>query len=363
MSGRKVLGCCVHISTVIYYLSYAKYYPIKKPGDFLNSVLVNRDSRVLSNRPDYIKNTRKIKIINPGNKTNESDDQDSEFDEQDTEFEDEEKVQDEPITSTYDFISDFKTHVPFWGANITYKKKLVYVTNTCTIDNFLFAFWVLFKIVPDFFEKILPLDQRETIIEIVEKIQNNDWNEAKELWIIKVMKYNRRIKDGTISLFGSKSSHFLDYLSKYQEHKLIQSCKTRCSENGKAIRDDSDKIFFRFVRKKLCLYSGLLGKCRKCRSNISSTIRFKNNPFFLFIESINQNIFLNQIPLNITIDNLRFALLCVTIHKPGHFVSVFIINERFYLIDDLDQSTTQLIDAQDDRLKSLNVSVSLYFKM
>jgi len=95
MSGRKVLGCCVHISTVIYYLSYAKYYPIKKPGDFLNSVLVNSDSRVLSNRPDYIKNTRKIKIINPGNKTNESDDQDSEFDEQDTEYEDEEKVQDE----------------------------------------------------------------------------------------------------------------------------------------------------------------------------------------------------------------------------------------------------------------------------
>jgi len=72
---------------------------------------------------------------------------------------------------------------------------------------------------------------------------------------------------------------------------------------------------------------------------------------------------LDQIPLRITIDNSRFALLCVTIHKPGHFVSVFVINERFYLIDDLDQSTTQLIDAQDERLKSFNVSVCLYFNM
>jgi hypothetical protein len=78
---------------------------------------------------------------------------------------------------------------------------------------------------------------------------------------------------------------------------------------------------------------------------------------------MNQNIFLDQIPTNLTIDNFNFRLICVTIHKPGHFVSVFNINDTFYLIDDLDQSTTQLIDVKDELLNGLNVSASLYFKL
>ena len=137
------------------------------------------------------------------------------------------------------------------------------MTNTCTIDNFLFSFWVLFKIVPDFIESKRLLNHTETIIEIIENIQNYNWNKAKELWILKVMLYNGTVKDNSISLFGSESTHFLDYLSEYQEHKFIQSCQISCQKNGKDIRDDSDKIFFKNCRNKIYKYSGFFKKCRK----------------------------------------------------------------------------------------------------
>jgi hypothetical protein len=42
MSGLKVTGCCVHVATLIYYLTYGKYADeIKLPGKHLNSIFVN----------------------------------------------------------------------------------------------------------------------------------------------------------------------------------------------------------------------------------------------------------------------------------------------------------------------------------
>jgi hypothetical protein len=118
--------------------------------------------------------------------------------------------------------------------------------------------------------------------------------------------------------------------------------------------------------------TGLNPICKKCKSKISGEISFNNNPSFIFIESFHSNIYFDQIPLHLTIKNNQYRLLCATIHKPGHFLSIFNINDFLYLIDDLDQSTvllsklnsSQFIDKNDNTiLKSLNVTVCLYFKM
>jgi hypothetical protein len=236
----------------------------------------------------------------------------------------------------------------------------------------LFSFWVLSKIIPEFEENLQSLTHRDTIIEIIINIENLNWNRAKELWILDVMKYNERIRDNTISLFGSENNRFLKFLSIYQEHALIQSCNTLCKENGRIIREDADKMFFRKSKNIINLYSGYLGICKKCKSKISGEISFNNNPSFIFIESFHSNIYFDQIPLHLTIKNNQYRLLCATIHKPGHFLSIFNINDFLYLIDDLDQSTvllsklnsSQFIDKNDNTiLKSLNVTVCLYFKM
>ena len=44
MVGRRTVGCCSHIATIIFYLSYARHFDFElsgsKPGSFLNSILV-----------------------------------------------------------------------------------------------------------------------------------------------------------------------------------------------------------------------------------------------------------------------------------------------------------------------------------
>ena len=90
-------------------------------------------------------------------------------------------------------ISELKKHVPKWSAVIKYQNKNnVKVTNTCTIDYFLFAFWILFKIKPNFLEQIPLLSQTKIIFEIVSNIDQLNWNLARELWIINIMNYQKK---------------------------------------------------------------------------------------------------------------------------------------------------------------------------
>ncbi len=71
------------------------------------------------------------------------------------------------------------------------QKKIVTISDTCTIDNFLFAFWVMFKVNNDLIEgfKSFNNEQYDIIKDIIDKIENHNWNKAQELWIIKIMKY------------------------------------------------------------------------------------------------------------------------------------------------------------------------------
>jgi hypothetical protein len=388
MSGRKMAGCCVHVAAVIYYLSFAKYASIKSPGEHLNSIFVNIGEKEPSNSPSYVKNSRQIDIhsIKDQPASEKSFGSDRELNQEtesvpesetDIETESVSEIETDKETESVDdtineIIPDFKAHVPLWGGDIMYRNKPVSVTNTCTIDYYLFSLWVLSKIVPNFIENLPNLKHRDKIIEIISNIESLNWNGAKELWILDVMKYNENVKNNTISLFGSEDNRFLQFLSEYQEHALIQSCNISCRENGKVIREDASKIFFKKSQNVIKLYSGYINYCKKCKKKITSQIRFKKNPSFIFIESMHSNIRFYQIPIYLTIAKIKYRLLCATVHKPGHFESIFNINEFLYLIDDLNQSTTYLtklnssqsIDKNDNLIfESLKVTVCLYFKM
>ena len=47
------------------------------------------------------------------------------------------------VISIDQIILGFNAHIPIWGGHFTFQKKKFNVTNICTIDNYLFAFWVL----------------------------------------------------------------------------------------------------------------------------------------------------------------------------------------------------------------------------
>ncbi len=64
MSGQRTNGCCVHVATVIYYLSNVVHVDrslLKYPGNYLNRILVNMNNNYAANCPQYIRNNRKLK--------------------------------------------------------------------------------------------------------------------------------------------------------------------------------------------------------------------------------------------------------------------------------------------------------------
>jgi hypothetical protein len=186
MSGHKVAGCCAHVAAIIYYLSYAKNkeFNLNCPAEYLNKVFINRSNNQLPNQPMYVKNERKNKVLSSSESDDSSDESVSDIksikeeNSSDTEYSDNDinaiKVKDHKLKDSIEIpnekppsessnvpdnqfridgqlpksdeidLNDFKNHVPPWGARINFRNyKNIHVTNTCSIDYFLFALWVL----------------------------------------------------------------------------------------------------------------------------------------------------------------------------------------------------------------------------
>ncbi|CAF1041333.1 unnamed protein product [Brachionus calyciflorus] len=185
-SGQKI-GCCVHVATLIYYLSYGQKNLIESPAKFLQKFFINFKNMDLPNKPKYLKNTRvnKIKEDLSINFSTESD-----LDET------EEKNED-------------KKHIPKWGGLIRYRDiENVTLTNTCTIDNYLLALWHLSKIKPECFESEVFNELYLSLKDVLKLIDDLDWNLAKEKWINDFLKLTIVSKNNTISLFGTEQNFF-----------------------------------------------------------------------------------------------------------------------------------------------------------
>jgi len=66
MSGQRTNGCCVHVTSVIYFLSYLNHKNqsmVKFPGNHLNNILVDINSSRAANNPQYLRNQRRIKDL------------------------------------------------------------------------------------------------------------------------------------------------------------------------------------------------------------------------------------------------------------------------------------------------------------
>ncbi len=92
MSGQRTNGCCVHVATVIYYLSIVVYVDkslLKYPGNYLNKILVNINENSAANNPQYIRNERKLRDIASSSESDndlssDSNPDSSDFDEENT---------------------------------------------------------------------------------------------------------------------------------------------------------------------------------------------------------------------------------------------------------------------------------------
>lgn len=264
------------------------------------------------------------------------------------------------------YIPAFTAHIPPWGGFFTKNKKQIEVINTCTIDNYLFAFWVLSKIVDQFPEKILDFEHSPALLDLIEKINSYEWNCARQIWYTKIMKMEVNKKKSKINFYGTVEDFLIKYMYGYQEHELFQKCVNNCSLNGSLISKDANVLHLGKLRtKEIGIVTDLSDKCKECRNRVTCDVRFRHNPLFVFIET-SSHLKINELPKNIEIQNKTYKLLNVIfyLHAKRHFVSVFDINNQKVLIDDLSRESMLLKEGElKNGINFFNLSISsaLYY--
>lgn len=64
-----MVGCCIHVAAILYYLGYAKNKiaenpeNIKIPGTHLNSIFVDTSQSVNANSPEYVRHRRRKNVL------------------------------------------------------------------------------------------------------------------------------------------------------------------------------------------------------------------------------------------------------------------------------------------------------------
>ncbi|RNA41072.1 hypothetical protein BpHYR1_035073 [Brachionus plicatilis] len=61
MSGRKVVGCCVHVTTALCFLAFDRFRKIKIKGNHLKKIFIDTESNGKTNEPNYVRVERKKK--------------------------------------------------------------------------------------------------------------------------------------------------------------------------------------------------------------------------------------------------------------------------------------------------------------
>jgi len=258
----------------------------------------------------------------------------------------------------------FNEHVPKWGATIQLNGRRVNVTNTCSIDYLLFGFWIASKR-RNFLRDIPELEKTEALRRVISYIDALRWDKGREIWIDSIMRVSHGQSRGSLSLFGAQFDQFLQFINEYQQFEKLQTCTESCTRNNRSvIRTD---IFFYQTESGIkhsfeMPYDQI---CNVCLNLRSVTMRFLNDPNFIFIQPNGFN-YLNDIPKRINIDNIDFQLVCATLHniEIQHFYGVFNIDDNFYVVDDLDQSVAFLENILRKNIYlTMPVSTCMYVKV
>jgi hypothetical protein len=231
---------------------------------------------------------------------------------------------------------EFNEHIPKNGGFFEFEKKIIKYINTCTIDYFLFAFWVLSKLIPMFKERIPNRLHKNDIIKIIESIENLMWDNARKIWFLEIMK-GKIPKNNSVNFFGEIQVFFLQHINHFQSHTLLQNCTKSCILNGKTISQNSNIIQLAKLRNnEVKIISNLANKCSACNNRVVCDLIFNDVPVFVFMEAFS-HFKIDEIPRIYEIQKKNYKLLSMILHlkAENHFVSVFDIADKKYVVDDL----------------------------
>ena len=79
--------------------------------------------------------------------------------------------------------------------------------------------------------------------------------------------------------------------------------------------------------------------CRECKSSVIAEFsEFKINLPWLFIQTNQSTIYVQEIPKVVKLGVKNYQFLCSTILMSNHFRGIFYLNGEYFLIDDLNSS-------------------------
>ncbi len=274
-NGTRTLGCCCHVSALLYYLAYARHVPsdiLKQPAIRLNSVLINvdpkshkgskkaKDSNKLKNKKKQIDKL----VESSSDFLDKSGDEDCRAENQKKSLKrknNQKKVASlEPKIkinrpnrlrnndkSLEQLLDLFVFHSPPWGGKIVvvedYKRTIQYsgsnLVNTCSFDYFIFSLWLSTKLsenVRAFLadtSQVVYLD-KSLINKVIENIDKNMWNEAKTLWILEIIQATPNLGT-TFSTLNDSYNVFGRAITQHNNHLLLYVAHVRESnqENHK----------------------------------------------------------------------------------------------------------------------------------
>ena len=359
----------------------------------MNEVFVNTEVSEQSNNPRYVKNTRRKRVFTL-NETGSvstcselSDNIDSDLEREETIFANKRKKNNKEIANVdinkIDSIgnSNFKSvyqthasleiindHVPTNGGRFKMNGKSVPFINSCTIDNYLYALWFLSHVLhtnQTFAENIPKIPQSNVILELIEYIDSNKWDEAREIWYLKMMNEDLSGKK-IVDFFGEVEEFFINYMLCFQTHNVYQLCSLKCILNGNLIISENSGIinFAKLKNNQIGIVTDLSYKCSKCRNRVTCSINFKYLPSFLFMTPT--TFFkIHEVPQSFQIQLKTYNLLCTILFLSSkrHFVSIFEYKNEQYLVDDLKPKMfTKLIkNSKHSKYYKTNVSSALYY--
>ena len=272
------------------------------PAKHLNALFLNTENKEAPNMPKYVTVNRNS--YETSDEESSTDDETS-TDEDQISTDDEISTEEENSSDNGDYFNlvIFKNNIPKWGFYIEHDNNNIYVDNNCSIDYQLLGFYVLKKIKKDNIIQLnIIISITCNLFNIIRHIERKEWDQARKIFIFDLLKI-----DNTLIQIDRRNNHYLslfgdlriDPFNIYQKFKLIQICSNDCILNGFIYSYDNTNIFFKNDNgiEIVPVESQEITACYSCRSQIRYRIQFINLIKFLFIYSLNNNVYYDLLPL------------------------------------------------------------------
>ena len=365
----RTLGSCCHVTALIYYLSVLRHQTSnpKQPAQSLLSIFPKhlnlnntKDQKEKSQKSKKSTKKQKERFLESSQDELSSSESEIEIKKESSNPDHNKKIKQSQSAQNISILDKLYSKSPGWGGEIieiknipaTNRFKGFTISNTCSFDYFVHGMWISTLIsdaVKSFLSNNISIDEfdKEKLNKMFSYIEKGNWNHVKSIWILEFLK-----------LIPSEDHVFINtYLDSFQtfgkiiEKQQICNLSLTCDFCSRKIYKHTSSNFYYDINGQYSLGKHYCSKCRKIMSVIKGSENFLTKPAWLYFDinylQKNQKLSCFRIPKRIEINELNFKLIIAQIlvnenKEDAHFKGVFLINDSYFLLNDLDQGNREL---------------------